>query len=188
MTETERLLKRILEAEGPLRIAIDGRCASGKSTFAERLREKTGGDVLHMDDFFLRPEQRSAERYRTPGGNVDHERFLEEVLLPLSRGESYVYQPFDCRTMELGKAEIRRPSRITIVEGSYSLHPLLKDYYDIKVFLTVQPETQIERIRKRNPEKVQRFIEEWIPYEELYFREFDTEKQADSVIDTTDLF
>ena len=45
-------------------------------------------------------------------------------------------------------------------------------------------ETQIERIRKRNPEKVQRFIEEWIPYEELYFREFDTEKQADSVIDT----
>ncbi|MBR3358703.1 MAG: hypothetical protein IKG46_12870 [Solobacterium sp.] len=188
MTETERLLKQIREAEGPLRIAVDGRCASGKSTFAARLAEMTGADVLHMDDFFLRPEQRSEERYRTPGGNVDHERFLEQVLVPLSEGREYTYQPFDCRIMELGTAEVRRPSRITITEGSYSLHPLLKDYYDIKVFLTVQQETQIERIRKRNPDKVQRFIREWIPYEELYFREFDTENQADIVIDTTDLF
>ena len=39
MTETERLLKQIREAEGPLRIAVDGRCASGKSTFAARLAE-----------------------------------------------------------------------------------------------------------------------------------------------------
>ena len=188
MTEEEKLLQRIRAAEGSLRIAIDGRCASGKSAFAGRLAEAAGGVVLHMDDFFLRPEQRTEERYRTPGGNVDHERFLEQVLLPLSRGEAYLYQPFDCRIMELGKAELRQPSRITVIEGSYSLHPLLKDYYDIRVFLTVQPEKQIERIRERNPEKVQRFIQEWIPYEELYFRSFQVEEQADLVIDTTYLF
>ena len=188
MNETEQLLEQIRNAQKPLLIAIDGRCASGKSTLAAWIAEKTGADVLHMDDFFLRPEQRTQERYRTPGGNVDHERFLKQVLVPLKNREIYTYQPFDCRVMELTEAEERIPAVITVIEGSYSHHPLLKDYYDIKVFLTVQPEKQIGRIRKRNPEKVQRFIREWIPYEELYFREFDTEIQADLVIDTTNLF
>ena len=34
-------------------IAIDGRCAAGKTTLAARLAKELGGDVIHMDDFFL---------------------------------------------------------------------------------------------------------------------------------------
>ena len=49
-----------------------------------------------MDHFFLRPEQRTPERLRTPGENVDHERFLEEVLCPLRAGRVFWYRPFDC--------------------------------------------------------------------------------------------
>ena len=33
-------------------IAIDGRCAAGKTTLAARLVKELGGDVIHMDDFF----------------------------------------------------------------------------------------------------------------------------------------
>ena len=33
-------------------IAIDGRCAAGKTTLAARLAKELGGDVIHMDDFF----------------------------------------------------------------------------------------------------------------------------------------
>ena len=36
-------------------IAIDGRCAAGKTTLAARLAKELGGDVIHMDDFFLPP-------------------------------------------------------------------------------------------------------------------------------------
>jgi len=71
------------------RIAIDGRCASGKSTLGAFLQKETGGNLIHMDDFFLRPEQRTKERYATPGENVDHERFYEEVLVPLQNGEDF---------------------------------------------------------------------------------------------------
>ena len=172
----------------PLLIAIDGRCASGKSIFARWLGDQTGAMVLHMDDFFLRPSQRTPERYATPGGNVDYERFLEEVLIPLSRQEPFLYQPFDCTRMELGEARQMTPSRITVIEGSYSTHPALKDYYDITVFLTADPETQMKRIARRNPDKTERFRNEWIPYEELFFSRYDTENTCMYVIDTSDLF
>ena len=48
-------------------VAIDGPCASGKTVFAASLHERFGGNVLHMDDFFLRPEQRTPERFAEPG-------------------------------------------------------------------------------------------------------------------------
>ena len=67
----------------PVLIAIDGRCGSGKSTLGEYLQKTAGAQLLHMDDYYLRPEQRTRERYETPGENVDHERFLEEVMEPL---------------------------------------------------------------------------------------------------------
>ena len=61
-------------------IAIDGRCAAGKTTLAARLAKELGGDVIHMDDFFLRVEQRTPERMKEVGGNVDYERFEKTVL------------------------------------------------------------------------------------------------------------
>lgn len=91
-------IRKLLDNKERIIVAIDGRCAAGKSTLAAQLKERSGFTVLHMDDFFLRPEQRIPERWETPGENVDHERFLEEVLLPLSRGESFSYRAYDCHT------------------------------------------------------------------------------------------
>ena len=45
----------------PLLIAIDGRCASGKTTLASRIKEEINCNVIHMDYFFLRPEQRTED-------------------------------------------------------------------------------------------------------------------------------
>lgn len=50
----------------PLLIAIDGRCGAGKTTLAQRLQQELGGRVFHMDDFFLRPVQRTAEPVGPP--------------------------------------------------------------------------------------------------------------------------
>lgn len=170
-------------------IAIDGRCASGKSTVGAMLHEKLGGAFVHMDDFFLRPQQRTPERYRTPGENVDHERFLEEVLLPLSRKEKAVFHPFDCSRMCLSEKTLEADGKgLVIVEGSYSHHPLLRAYYDLRIFLHVQPEKQLERIAKRNPDKIEDFRNKWIPFEELYFNNYKVKEEADLVIDTTNLF
>ena len=72
------------------------------------------------------------------------------------------------------------PNRLTVVEGSYSCHPALWDYYDLRVFLTVDPEEQLRRIEKRSgPEKARQFRDRWIPFEEAYFRAYDVQARCD---------
>ena len=70
-------------------IAVDGNCTAGKTTLAECLAKEYDCNVIHMDDFFLRPEQRTAQRLAEPGGNVDYERFREEVLGNLRTGKVF---------------------------------------------------------------------------------------------------
>ena len=167
-------LDRRLAGEVPVRLAIEGGSASGKTTLGKILAERYGCTVFHMDDFFLRPEQRTAARFAEPGGNVDRERFLEEVLLPLRRGEEIFYRRFDCATMQLQKPIEIVPGKLVVTEGAYSMHPELAPYYDLSVFLEISPELQRERILHRNtPEKAKRFFDEWIPMEQAYFAAFD---------------
>ena len=161
-------------------LAIDGPSASGKTTLAARLAARYGAQVLHMDDYFLQPHQRTPERYAEPGGNVDRERFLEEALLPLSRGEAYISRRFDCGSMALLEGKILQPGRLTVVEGSYSLHPALSGYYDLRVLLAVERDRQSARILSRNGEdKHRQFMERWIPLENLYFEGTRVEERAD---------
>ena len=136
-----------------------------------------------MDDFFLPPEMRSAERLGEPGGNVHRERFLEEALLPLSRGEEIAYRRFDCSTSTLLPPIIKKPTRLTVTEGAYSTHPELRSFYNLTLFLDISPERQRERILKRNtPETAERHFSLWIPMEERYFSAFEVKKSCDEVI------
>ncbi|MDE6132196.1 MAG: uridine kinase [Oscillospiraceae bacterium] len=170
----------------PLIIAIDGRCAAGKTTLAANLQAETGCTVFHMDDFFLRPEQRTEKRLQTPGENVDHERFWEEVLLPLKSGKGTVaYRPYDCKTQALCGEMTVQTAAVNIVEGSYCLHPSLWEFYDLRVFLTVNPEEQMRRIIMRNGgASSEIFRTRWIPLEEKYFSAFGIAERCDIRIET----
>ena len=153
-------------------LAIEGRSAGGKSTLADLLAGLYPDTALfHADDYFLRPEQRTPERFAQPGGNMDRERLAAEILEPLSRGGAVEYRPFDCKTMSLGAPRFSRSARLNIVEGSYSFHPELERYYDLSVFLDISPEAQRRRILERNgPEWGQMFFDRWIPLENAYFQ------------------
>ncbi len=164
-------------------MAIDGRCGSGKTTLGSLLQDVYGANLYHMDDFFLRQQQRTPERYAEPGGNVDRERFLAEVLMPLKKGAAFGYRPFHCGTMALGEAVCVKPARLEIVEGAYALHPDLRDAYDLKLFLDIDPAQQQARIRARNGEAMlRRFQREWIPMEERYFTAFHVRETCDLVL------
>lgn len=151
-------------------IAIDGGSASGKSTLAEMLSKLYDCTIFHMDDFFLQPHQRTKERFEQIGGNIDWERFENQVLQPLSENKTIKYQKFDCSTMQLEEPIEIEPKELVIIEGAYSMRQELEKYYDFSVFLDITPNAQKERIKKRNsPQMAQRFFEEWIPLEEIYF-------------------
>ena len=83
METIRKKIDELLTQKDMVVVAIDGKCTSGKTTLASKLVQIYDCNVFHMDDFFLRPEQRTPERFAEVGGNVDYERFQEEVLLPL---------------------------------------------------------------------------------------------------------
>ena len=159
----------VLTQKDTVIVAIDGKCTSGKTTLASKLAKLYDCNVFHMDDFFLRPEQRTPERFAEVGGNVDYERFLEEVLLPLKSSKTFSYRPFDCSTFTLSDPVIVTPKRLNIIEGTYSHHPFFGNPYDLKILLTIDEETQRRRILDRLEFLHKRFFEEWIPMENRYF-------------------
>ena len=69
------IIKQEDNTDRPILVAIDGRCGSGKTTLGEYLKGQLDCNLFHMDDFFLRMEQRTPDRMKETGGNVDYERF-----------------------------------------------------------------------------------------------------------------
>ncbi|MEN6418007.1 MAG: uridine kinase [Clostridiaceae bacterium] len=174
---------QLLQTQPRVLIAIDGQSASGKSTAARLLAERLSATVFHMDDFFLQPHMRTPERLSTPGGNVDIERFIRDVLPHLLAGEAVFLERYDCHLDELLPPVEIAPRSVSIIEGAYSLHPLLKPHYDIKVFYQIAPALQRARILSRNgKEMLQLFESRWIPLEHKYFAAFDVKQSCDFVV------
>lgn len=164
-------------------IAIEGGSASGKTFLSEVLADKYNATIIHMDDFFLRPEQRIKERLLEVGGNIDKERFIKEILPDLQNNE-LKYHKFDCSKMKLSDEIMVNLNKIVIVEGVYSMHPEFKQYYDISVFLDISKPNQVRRILNRNtPEFAKRFFEEWIPLEEKYHQTFNIKEKCDFIVE-----
>lgn len=174
----------LLARKASVIVAIDGRCASGKTTLAAALAQRYDCNLFHMDDFFLRPEQRTPERFAEPGGNVDYERFAEELLQPLKSGLPFSYRAFDCSTFTLSQPVSVIPKKLTIIEGTYSLHPHFGDVQDLKVFLSVSPQVQRQRILQRPSFLHERFFRDWIPMEEQYFSGFRIREKCDLLLST----
>ena len=85
------LLLTEIKQRSTLVLAIDGRCAAGKTTLAAHLAELCDCNVIHMDHFFLCSKQNTMERLQQAGGNMDYVRFCEEILIPLHEGRKFSY-------------------------------------------------------------------------------------------------
>lgn len=164
-------------------MAIEGGSASGKTTLASLLENLYSATVFHLDDFFLTPDMRTKERLSEVGGNVDRERFLNEVLIPLTKEHDICYKPYDCSTKSFKEATTITPNKLVIVEGAYSMHPDLSKYYDFSVFLNISPDKQRERILKRNSLSfADRFFNEWIPMENIYFEKTNIKNRCNLIV------
>ena len=177
-------LEILLRQQKTAIVAIEGGSASGKTTLATFLKQQYECNIFHMDDFFLQPHQRHPERYSQPYGNIDYERFLEEVLVPLSAGQSVQYRRFNCHTLSLEPPVEISFCPLNFIEGTYSMHPLFAPHYDLSVFLNISPEFQRQRIHARNtPDSAQRFFSTWIPMEQRSFSTVNTMTRCNLIID-----
>ena len=169
-------LKRVI-------IAIDGMCAAGKTTLANKLKESfSGACIVSMDDFYLPFSQRSEAVMAEPGGHMDYERFTEEVALPLWKAHPVSYGVFDCHSQSIVRTvEIPSDASLIIVEGTYATHPSIPDIYDYRLFVKTDSKTQKARVTLREGEGAAAYFEKWIPREAVYFSAYMTEELADAV-------
>lgn len=182
-----QIAKRVREGASAV-VAIDGRCGSGKTQLAELIHTLFPCNLIHMDDYYLPPQSRTQGWERRPGGNMDFDRMLGEVLDPLRAGNPAVYRPFDCQTGQYGPKKLLPPLPLTVVEGSYSQHPRLAARYDMRIFLTCAKRVQMCRLKRREGGHFLVFERRWIPMEENYIRSCAPDCASDWAIDTSGFF
>ena len=169
----------------PLVLALDGRCGSGKTTLANALAAQLPGcTLLRTDDFYLPPAQRIPDWAHTPCANMDLARLRDEALRPAYEGQPVQYRAYSCREGAHLPARELAAQPLVILEGSYSHHPSLAPYYDIKVFVTCSAEEQMRRLRAREGKRYLNFVQRWIPLEEEYFTDYAIERNAEMTVVT----
>ncbi|HEX4088962.1 MAG TPA: cytidylate kinase family protein [Trebonia sp.] len=202
------LLDRLADAIGsvaaphPVRVAIDGSPAAGKTTLADELAlllRDQGREVIRTTtESFQLPR---AQRYRrgefSPEANY-HDSFdydtLRRVLLdPLGPGGDRRYQQ---AVYDLATDTILSPPALTaqadavlLLDGVFLLRPELVDRWDLSIFVSVAFEQTLDRARIRDlallgsaAEVERRFRTRYIPAQRLYFAEARPTDHADIVV------
>lgn len=152
-----------------VKIAIEGKSGSGKSTIAMLLLESFDSTVIHVDDFFLDDKMKTKERLDEVGGNINYEA-LQNVLNNININKPLKFNKYNCTIKEYEEKIIAKVNKIIFIEGVYSMHPKLYDYYDATIYLDIDETIQLKRLKEREtPFKFNKYINEWIPLENIYF-------------------
>ena len=180
-------IERLLAETGRALVVLDGPCGSGKSTLADALAALYHTQPIRMDDFFLPPPLRTAERLRQPGGNVHYERFRDEVLAGLMRGGDVAYRRYDCRS-GAWVDRLHRAAPVAVIEGSYSHHPAFAQAYAalgaLRVYVYTAEEERMERLRAREGERFFTFETRWMPLDKSYLEAYDIKSGADIALES----
>jgi uridine kinase len=193
----------------PIRVAIDGVDASGKTTLANELIqpiERRGRRVIRASvDSFHRPR---AERLRqgpeSPAGyyadSFDYAALRKVLLLPLGPRGSRWYRRavFDYRADAPvdAPAEEAAPDSVLLLDGVFLLRPELDDCWDFRVFVDVAFAETLRRACARGIERFgsaaaaavrQRYQVRYIPGQRIYLAAVRPRERADVVVENGDL-
>lgn len=204
----EQLADLILQVERPhpLRVAIDGIDAAGKTTLANELAaiiERRGRPVMRASiDGFHRPR---AARYQrgeiSPEGyyldSFDYPALLSALLVPLGPGVSRLYRRavFDFRTdSPINASPLPAPARaILLFDGVFLLRPELNPHWDFRIFVDISFGTCLRRAIQRDislfgsPEAIRaRYEQRYLPAQRHYLQTVRPQSLADVVVDNDD--
>jgi len=203
------LARRIAQVKRPhpVRVAIDGVDAAGKTMLAEELvapLEALGRPVIRACvDGFHHP---AAVRYRR--GNTDPEgyfrdsfnyaRLVEVLLAPLGPQGDRRYRRaiFDFRLdSPVDSPVLKAPAKaVLLFDGVFLLGPDLRPHWDFSIFVRADFDLTLARAEVRDSRlfgdasKVRlRYEERYIPGQRLYLSEVEPERHASVVVDNNDV-
>jgi uridine kinase len=200
----EEVVRRKQEGR-PLKVAIDGRCASGKTSLADKLAQglrPTGLNVLRPSvDGFHNPR---AHRYRqgeySAAGYYEdafNYQAIEDYLLrPLSQ-QSF---PVLCRQLAhdvRADMPVNSPpiaveaNSVLLFDGVFLFRPELNAYWDFRILLDIDAATSVSRAVARDtadpPEITRRkYAERYEPAWQIYVAREHPASKADVIIDNRD--
>lgn len=200
----ERIVARA--AAHPLRVAVDGIDAAGKTTLADELAaplRARGRPVIRASvDGFHRPR---AERYRrgaaSPEGYYldafDTAALRDALLLPLGPAGSRWYRrgSFDFHTDRPVHAPLEEApaDAVLVVDGVFLLRPELVAHWDYRIFVEVPFAVALERALRRDlalfgsAQAVRvRYQQRYIPGQRLYFAAAQPQERADAIVRNED--
>jgi uridine kinase len=189
----------------PLRVAVDGPDAAGKTTFADELAARLHGrrPVIRASiDGFHRPR---AERLRrgdlSPEGcfadSFDNGAVIANLLVPLGADGDRRYRTavFDHRSdRPVAVATHQAPSdAVLLFDGVFLLRHELRPYWDLGIFLEIDPEETLRRAVVRDralfgdaANTRLRYTARYLPAQQRYRDSARPTEAADIVIDHND--
>jgi uridine kinase len=191
-----------LQISHPVRVAIDGIDASGKTTLANELAERlraSGRRVIRAstDNFHHPHEIRYRQGKDSPDGyyhdSFDYESILFLLLIPLGpdgnrRCKTGIYNYRN--KILIDEPFIQVPENaILLFDGVFLLRPELYSAWDFRIFIKVDFDTALRRALARdkdlfgsvkNTEK--RYLQRYFPGQRLYINQVNPEALANLIV------
>jgi uridine kinase len=190
----------------PVRVAIDGPDAAGKTTLADELApliERSGRPVIRASlDGFHRPRaQRMVRGPESPEGyfldSFDYPALRAALLDPLGPGGGLEFRRrvFDFRTDEPATAptEVAPANAVLVFDGVFLLRRELIDRWDFSIFVAVPFSETQQRAAARDvalfgseEAVLHRYAVRYVPGQQLYYEQANPQEKTDVLVDNED--
>ncbi|RZU18626.1 uridine kinase [Kribbella rubisoli] len=191
----------------PVRVAIDGCSAAGKTTLADELadvlRARSDREVIRAGiDYFKRaPELRTSYPIDSPESYYfemyDNDAIRDRLLAPLGpdgdRGYVVGIRDTSARSVLDSPVRTAAPDAVLVADGAFLQRPELDDYWDFRIYVYVGFDTVLRRGTARDQAWMesaaaaeQRYLNRYIPGERRYVEEIHPADRAQLVVDNED--
>ena len=204
----EELAQRIdrIKRPHPVRVAIDGVDAAGKTTLADDivppLQARERSVIRASIDGFHTPARLRYQRGSiSPVGyyqdSFNYHALIESLLVPLGPDGSLQYRPavFDYRTDSAvhGPLRVAEVNAVLLFDGVFLLRSELREYWEFSIFIDANFEVTLARAQQRDytflgnvAEVTKRYEQRYIPGQKLYLEECRPKERAAITIDNND--